>query len=348
MKREDLSYEYVMNNITPQLYDLESMYWVVVARDLVEKYGRKGEQAARTWMRRHAGWRGYQIRKGSQCLGVPVNVENMYTYTDLCINNAFTPLWKKDYEWTPYKVEIKVSPGECVIWDRFKQHDIGFLGDVFCDEMHQSFTNTYHPEAAVVVPECMSKGDDHCFFRWVLPGSAKEPEILEPYPGEDITADWKYDNVQDICTGSLRKMMRWYGAETYYLHEVLVEFFPEVAEEEFKRLISMWEVARAECILERKPFVKDADPKTVFENLDVPYTYTWQSNIKETENGIDVEVSYCPFAEVWKWLEGTQDMTTYCDTCYKNMIGTMSPDCKVELKECMTKGDCKCKLSIIK
>ena len=62
MKKEDLTYEYVMDHITPQLYDLESMYWVVVARDLVEKYGKKGERAARTWMRRHAGWRGYQIR----------------------------------------------------------------------------------------------------------------------------------------------------------------------------------------------------------------------------------------------------------------------------------------------
>lgn len=41
MKKEDLTYEYVMDHITPQLYDLESMYWVVVARDLVEKYGKK-------------------------------------------------------------------------------------------------------------------------------------------------------------------------------------------------------------------------------------------------------------------------------------------------------------------
>lgn len=348
MKKEDLTYQYVIDNITPRLYDLEGMFWVVVATDLCEKYGREGEKAARKWMRLHAGWRGQQIRKGAQAVGAQPNCENLYAYTDLCINNAFSPMWKKEYDWTPYRVTLDVSPGECVLWDRFKQHDIGFLGDVFCDEMHISFTSTYHPDMTVVIPRCMTKGDDHCHFQWVMPGDAKEPEYIEPYPGEDVLADWNYDSVADICTGSLRKMMRWYAAEIFYLRQVLTELVPDKAEEEFERLLKLWEDARAECIVERNPSVGETSPREFLEYVDVPFTYTWQSEITDTEDGIEMEISYCPFSECWKWLKDEGNMQTYCDTCYKTMFARMNPDCEVSLDSCMTRGDKVCKLKITK
>lgn len=347
MKREDLNYQFVIDEITPPLYDLESMFWVVVSRDLVEKYGLKGEQAARKWIRSHANWRGYQIRKGSQALGVPVNVQNLFEYTDLPINNAFVPLWRKNFNWTPWNLKLKVSPGECVMYDRFKQHNIGFLGDVFCDELHQSFTTTYHPDAVVSVCRTMTKGDDHCLFQWVLPGDAKEPDKLELYPDENVKDDWQYDCEANIITCGLRKTMRWYAAQIHYLREICLEFFPEYGENEFRRLLTLWVEARADCIIDRKgDKVLNKDPKTLFENLDTPYTYTWDAQITEKEYGIDVEISYCPFAQTWSWLNSVDKMHPYCDMCYKTMIERLNPDCNVELLSCMTKGDSTCRIQI--
>lgn len=63
----------------------------------------RGDNASRAWIRRHANWRGIQIRKGNQALGVPINVENLFAYTDNPVNNAFIHLWKKDFNWTPWK-----------------------------------------------------------------------------------------------------------------------------------------------------------------------------------------------------------------------------------------------------
>lgn len=155
----EMTYDSMFKEITPSLYDLESMFWVVVAKELYGKYGKKGEQAARTWMRRHANWRGAQIRKGHQALGVPCNVENLFVYTDNPVNNAFIHLWKKEHKWTPYNLKLTVSPGECVMCDRMLEHDCGLLAATFCDELHQSFTTTYHPDAVVSVPNTMTKGD---------------------------------------------------------------------------------------------------------------------------------------------------------------------------------------------
>lgn len=340
-------FETMFHEVTPPLYDLESMFWVVVSRDLVEKYGIKGEQAARTWIRRHANWRGMQIRKGNQALGVPINVENLFVYTDNPVNNAFIHLWKKDYNWTPYNLKLKVSPGECVMCDRMKQHNLGFLADVFCDELHQSFTTTYHPDAVVSVCRAMTKNDDHCMFQWVLPGDAKEPEAYELYPGEDPLADWKYDTEEDIVKLGIKRMMRWYGAQIYYLGDVLREFFPENAAEEFERLLGLWEVARAECIKERKgEIVKDADPETIFKNLDMPYEASWATSVEKTVDGIEVTVDYCPLEETWNWIGDKEATSVYCDHCYSNMVREMNPKCTCTVSQCRAKGDAQCKIRI--
>lgn len=340
-------FETMFKEITPPLYDLESMFWIVVAKDLVEKYGVQGEKASRAWIRRHANWRGMQIRKGNQALGVPINVENLFAYTDNPVNNAFIHLWKKDFNWTPWNLKLKVSPGECVMCDRMKQHDIGFLGDVFCDELHQSFTTTYHPDAVVSVNRTMTKNDDYCFFQWVLPGDAEEPEPFELYPGENPLADWKYDTEEDIVKLGIKRMMRWYGAQIYYLGEVLREYFPEKAEEEFERLLGLWEIARAECIKERKGnLVIDADPKTIFENLDMPYHTSWETEIRDIERGIEVIVAYCPLQETWNWIGEQASSAVYCEHCYTNMFKSLNPKCNCEVTACRAKGaDC-CKIKI--
>lgn len=340
-------FDTMFKDITPPLYDLESMFWVVVAKDLVDKYGDKGEHAARTWIRRHANWRGMQIRKGNQALGVPINVENLFVYTDNPVNNAFIHLWKKDYHWTPWNLKLKVSPGECVMCDRMKQHDIGLLADVFCDELHQSFTTTYHPDAVVSVNRTMTKQDDYCYFQWVLPGDAQEPEEYEPYPGENPLADWKYDTEEDIVKLGIKRMMRWYGAQIYYLGEVLREFFPENGQEEFARLLGLWEVARAECIRERKgETVEGADPKTLFYNLDMPYEASWEMEAEDIEGGIQIEIDYCPLQETWNWIGNQQAAAVYCDHCYENMLKTLNPNCQCELQACKAKGEERCKIKI--
>ena len=342
-------FDTMFNDITPPIYDLEIMFWIEVATDLVDKYGTLGERAARTWIRRHANWRGQQIRKGNQALGVPINVENLFVYTDNPVNNAFIHLWKKDFNWTPWNLKLKVSPGECVMCDRMKQHNIGLLGDVYCDELHQSFTTTYHPDAVVSVNRTMTKNDDYCFFQWVLPGDAKEPEEYPLYPGENPLADWKYDTEEDIIKLGLKRMMRWYGAEIYYLGEVLREFFPENGDAEFERLLEKWEIARAKCILERKgDIVKNADPKTIFYNLDTPFEASWDTEVRDIENGIEVEVSYCPFVETWNWIGDKESTAVYCDHCYSNMFKEMNSECKCEICSCMAHGDRTCKIKITK
>ena len=344
----ELNFDVVMNEITPPLYDLESMFWIVVSRELFEKYGLEGEKAARAWIRRHANWRGMQIRKGHQELNVPINVENLFLYTDNPVNNAFVPLWKKSFAWTPYNLKLKVSPGECVMYDRMKQHNIGLLGDVFCDELHQSFTTTYHPDAVVSVCKTMTKGDCHCLFQWVLPGDAKEPEKVEHYPNENVADDWKYDTEENIVICGVKRMMRWYGAQIYYLSEVLEEFLPQNAEEEFRRLLELWEIARAKCIKERKgDEVVNKNPKRIFENLDMPYMLSWNVDITDIENGIEAIIKYCPLEETWDWIGEKKKAAPYCEGCYSNMVKTLNPNCKAEVLQCKSKGDSVCRIKIL-
>ena len=347
MRKLELNYETTINEITPPLYDMESMFWVVVAPDLYEKYGVVGERAARTWLRRHANWRGRQIRKGSQALGVPVNVENLFVYTDNPVNNAFIPMWKKDFGWTPHNLKLKVSPGECVMCDRMLQHDIGLMGDVFCDELHQSFTTTYHPDAVVSVCRTMTKGDDHCMFQWVLPGDARVPETLPPYPGENVAEDWLYDTEHNIIKGGIKRMMRWYAAAIYYLREVLEEFLPDVAEKEYVRLLHAYEDARAECIMERNgDKIGGKSAREALDYFDMPYILTWDMEVRDIAGGIELDVSYCPLEETWNWIGDKKKMSVYCDSCYQRMYSKFNPGLKTEVCTCKTRGDAKCLVRI--
>lgn len=345
----EMTYESMFEEITPSLYDLESMFWVVVAKDLYAKYGKKGEQAARAWIRRHANWRGAQIRKGHQALGVPCNVKNLFVYTDNPVNNAFIHLWKKEHKWTPYNLKLTVSPGECAMCDRMLEHDCGLLAATFCDELHQSFTTTYHPDAVVSVPNTMSKGDPQCKFQWVLPGDAKEPEPLPPYPGEDPLKDWQYDTEENIVKLGLIRMIRWYGAQIYFLREVLCEYFPENGDEEFQRLIQLWLEARVTCNKERKgELAVSSDPKVRFENMDLPYTASWDYDLERTGDGIKITVRYCPLEEVWSWVGDGDKVASYCDQCYQAFQGADGGACRCTVEQCRARGDKQCVITIKK
>jgi hypothetical protein len=111
------------------------------------------------------------------------------------------------------------------------------------------------------------------------------------------------------------KMARTLAMLYYFLGSELVEQFGAAGEEVIRRAIHKYGDARGRKI--REEVLARGLPLTV-ENLskfyDLPLPLAWVSEkIRVEENCLEKKVTYCPFAEEWKRLEGEKLGLIYCE-----------------------------------
>ena len=177
--------------------------YMVAYKKLVGEFGFDGRTTIRRWMRTWGIWRGEQTRKGHHALGLEISMENLMLNWDS--DAAATPelkaAWKCDpaCRFTPGCVKIITPPGHysCPQHELWAENDFLFDAHVHCDEFHVKYVQGYHPEATVVIPECMTKKDEACHFTFLRDPEAKDPPHLPLYEGEDPLKDWKADTDEE-------------------------------------------------------------------------------------------------------------------------------------------------------
>ena len=91
-----------------------------------------------------------------------------------------------------------------------------------------------------------------------------------------------------------------------------------------------------------------AGAKNLFDNYDHPYDIAWATNQKETSDGIEIEVSYCPFAETWDWMGALSDMKLYCERSYAGVVKGCDDSLCAEVTQSITEGNDTCLIRIMK
>lgn len=333
--------------------------YMVAYKKLVGKYGFEGRTTIREWMRTWGIWRGEQTRKGHHALGLEISMENLMLNWDS--DAAATPdlkeAWKKDPKcrFTPGCVKIITPPGHysCPQQELWAEHDFLYEAHVHCDEFHVKYTQGYHPEATVVVPECMTKKDPACHFTFLRDPEAKDPPHLPLYEGEDPLKDWKADTDEERQETTLRRKARITAGRVIFLWKAIKNNHPEDAEQDFAEIMDEWCRERGGDMhkyLVENHLETEISAK-MFEYFDHPYYITWGTEISEDDKKVQVDVSYCPFAETWKWVDKEAlpiIKRYYCDQCYKNVLGGAFPNSKAELTSCLLAGDEKCCIEISK
>lgn len=348
--RKDVTLEEIVAAM-PRKLRVAGLLHMVGAGTLVEEFGPDGETTLRQWLRRFGFWRGREIRKAHMAIGLPVNMESLIKHWDSASSYHLKDQWKTEAYYSPYNVRnpLRKEGGGCPMSEPWIENEFWQWGHVLCDELHIQIARGYHPDAAVVIPECIMKREDRCDFNWLMPPDAKEPGPVEHFPGQDVLADWQYESELDQAYKCLRRSMRVSAARIYFLWDALQEFHPQKAEKVFARIMELWAIERALTLKKEKNQSNWGDrPENLFVNFDYPYGIVWE--IDETRvksGGLEIEISYCPFAETWSWLDGLSAMATYCDTCYSVLAANYDPLFTAEVSRCKTKGDKVCSIRIM-
>lgn len=334
----------------PRMIRASGWFYMEAAKALTEDFGAEGERTVRRWLRRWGQWRGRELRKGHMALGLPINVETLCKNWDsAAATYHLMDEWEKEGSWHPgnVKVPVKKSESACPVSEPWRENDFWLWGHVLCDEFHMQFVRGYHPDAVVVIPECIMKRDDVCTFNFVLPPNAKEPEAIDPYPGQDVLNDWQRGTEKEAVLCGLRRKSRITAARIYFLWEVLSEFHPKEAEAKFAKIIDLWAASRASTLRREKDEGKWGNgPESLYLNFDHPYRISWEAETQVNSDGIEIDVSYCPFAETWGWLSGLSAMRIYCERCYSGIASNYDATFITEVPQCKTRGDEACRIRI--
>jgi len=156
----------------PVMIRASGWFYMEAARALTEDFGAEGERTVRRWLRRWGQWRGRELRKGHMALGLPINVETLCKNWDsAAATYHLMDEWVKEGSWHPGNVKVPVKKGECAcpVSEPWRESDFWLWGHVLCDEFHIQFVRGYHPDAVVVIPECIMKRDDACTFNFDHP-----------------------------------------------------------------------------------------------------------------------------------------------------------------------------------
>lgn len=337
---------------------IRSSGWLFMDASIVlEEKGLTGKMCIRQWMRRWGVWRGRQARKGHQAVGYEINMINLMRHWDssAAVTESLAKSWEKA-RWTPCNVVVDTpdEPGNCPQSCLWREHDFWMDGHVHCDEFHTMYCRGYHPQAQVVLPECIMKNDPACTFSWMMPPDAEPAPVVEPYEGEDVLLDWAEGTKDEMNFRAMRRKSRVTAGRIYFLREVIYEMFPEDADDLFRRIMERWTRDRGADL---KAYLDQKGVSIGFENLlenfDYPYNYLWEVEAAKKDGITGVEIGYCPYAETWKWLDrdygrdsGRELGEYYCKRCYKNVFETANPGIEVELTACRMCGDKTCHMVV--
>lgn len=339
-----------LTSAMPRMLRVAGRLHMAGASTLIKDFGPEGELILRQWIRRFGLWRGREMRKAHMALGLPINMENLIKHWDSASSYHLKEQWETEAFYSPYNVRnpLQKEGGGCPMSEPWIENDFWRWGHVLCDELHIQIARGYHPDAAVVIPECIMKREDRCDFYWLMPPNFKEVESIQPYPGQDVTIDWEYNNETEKAFKCLRRSTRVAAARIYFLWEVLKEYQPNEAQSEFAKIMELWAVDRALALKKEKEESNwGGRPENLFLNYDYPYGSIWEIDITKVKpEGIEIEVSYCPFSETWGWLGELSDMHPYCDKCYSAIASNYDPSFTAELSQCKTLGDEICRIRI--
>ena len=331
----------------PRMLHTLAWLYVAISNNLVSRFGAEGGKSTRRWLRQVAKWRGTELRKAHMALGLPVNMESIMRYWDNASTHLLMDEWNKVGKFTPYDVEVPVK--KCPYADVWADHDYWLWGHVYCDEMHQHVLEAYHPDSVVVMPRNLMKRDKSCDFRWVMPpDAAKEVEAPDPYPGQDVLADWQDDTPEISAVCSLRRTTRLLAIQIHYLFPELEKTFGISGAGCYRSILEDFFRLRGEALArEAEEHNWGNDLESFFSNFDVPYSDVWELK-RQSKNNFEIEVRYCPLKQTWDYFGDSPGAVYFCENQYSMVAKTFDGGIRAKTQKCMTRGDSVCVITFEK
>jgi hypothetical protein len=320
---------------------------LTAANRAMEQFGKDGEMAYRRWIRKWATWRGGEMRQAHQAMGLQANMETLNLYWD---SSSVSWIIKDEVQkgrLTPY--DVRYYDAECSGANLWRAEGAWDVGVIYCDENHQHIAQSYHPDAVVVMPVNMMKGDDRCLFCWLMPPGAEEIGAEPTVLGKKLALNHQRpDDPYEEFRLALKRPCRLVGRWIAVVGGDMIETFGPEGEEWWRQTLRAYAKERG-----RRQFTDHVHkglsptPANLIRKNDVPYQFVWEIEEKEaTDTQYAADVHYCPYQEVWRDNGEEEIGQIYCEEVYPALCAGYSEvlglGIKCEIPQKMSKGDPVC------
>lgn len=297
--------------------------------------GPTAEPTVRRHLRGYGSWRGGEMRQAHNALGGTIDMETLMRRWDSASTYVVADEMESSGSYAPSDVQHDVH--YCPASLAWKEAGFHRWGHVYCDEVHQSIASSYHPDGIVVIPTNLMKGDDHCAFRWVLPGGVGALDAGEPtelglrlarmYPGSDTTA-------AEGLRSALQRTSRLVAGRFLTYARSMDE--GEMPAGVLERAIDVWATQRGALLADslREQGV-ELTPATLIEHLDVAPLRIWDMDVEQCDaSGFVAAIIDTPFDELFRDERAGTHAATFWERSLPAIVRGFDAtwNCQVELE----------------
>lgn len=152
--------------------NLYSLIYYHLAKEMVDSFGEKGEEALRRGIRNYGEDRARLLRKRHEEKGLPINVQTLFEEYDLPSDQRFERNKIRLDPETRLSHTLKCPYAE--IWA--EREEGSRLGKIYCDEFHPAMWEAYHPHIKVELPMTLTNNDPYCDFKVYLQDETSKEE----------------------------------------------------------------------------------------------------------------------------------------------------------------------------
>lgn len=172
------------------LVRLEALLSCFLAREIKQMYGAQARELVRTAAAGYGRYRGTEIRRRVEKLGLPLDLPHMWEWWDLAVTSSREEERMND-DLEPYYHGFEV--GNCPFNDIYQLHYPPDLMALHCESMHEAAFKGYNPAVEFWLPALMPRGEGRCIFRLRIPTDEAErieakTDAPEPVRGMDDVA----------------------------------------------------------------------------------------------------------------------------------------------------------------
>lgn len=156
--------------------DIYALLYIHMAKEVIETFGKDGEEAVRRAIRNFGIERGKRLRARHEAEGRPINLKSLFTHYDLG-GTKVDPRFKRNLleltENTRYSLTLR-----CPVQERWREVGPSDIGVIYCEEFHPAMWDAYLEGTVTLLPKLLSRGDEHCQFEVYRLGHKRDTEEL--------------------------------------------------------------------------------------------------------------------------------------------------------------------------
>jgi hypothetical protein len=144
------------------LVRLEALLSSYLAKEIKQSYGEQGREIVRRSAAGYGRYRGTEIRRRVEKLGLPLDIIRMWDWWDLPVTSSRADERMAD-DLEPYYHGFEVPA--CPFNDIYQIHYPPDLMALHCEAMHNAAFKAYNPAIDFWLPALMPRGEGRCVFR---------------------------------------------------------------------------------------------------------------------------------------------------------------------------------------